>query len=244
MRIAKELQRAGVRLSKDTASLAGRVFAIGVHRRRLGQRGRHLSGAAAGGYRRELASANGATLAAASAHECLAQLCANAGEDAARSEAPGPLLQLLTNGSCQRSRRGSLRFVRSGRANQGRGNEGDRVLLRSTRDGLSARRAGLRAADLRSVSSSEQDGPRLPSERRARADRETREQITARPRCSDCGTESQQYFFRQRVGNRLPAGGLCSYCVDTAAPQSEDDRVDRQISVQRMVLTAMRSPRQ
>jgi hypothetical protein len=80
---------------------------------------------------------------------------------------------------------------------------------------------------------------------RARADRETRERIAARPRCSDCGTEPQQYYFRQRLGNRLPAGdGLCSYCVDKAAPQSEDERVDRQISVQRMVLTAMRSPRQ
>jgi hypothetical protein len=50
-------------------------------------------------YRHELASANRATLAAASAHERLAQLWVKAGEDAATSQAPGPLLQLLTNGS-------------------------------------------------------------------------------------------------------------------------------------------------
>jgi hypothetical protein len=49
-------------------------------------------------YRRELASANRATLAAASAHERLAQLWVKAGEDAATSQAPGPLLQLLKNG--------------------------------------------------------------------------------------------------------------------------------------------------
>jgi hypothetical protein len=50
-------------------------------------------------YRRELGSANRATLAAASAHERLAQLRVKAGEDAATSQAPGPLLQLLTSGS-------------------------------------------------------------------------------------------------------------------------------------------------
>jgi hypothetical protein len=50
-------------------------------------------------YRRELASVNRATLAAASAHERLAQLWVKAGEDAAASQAPEPLLQLLTNGS-------------------------------------------------------------------------------------------------------------------------------------------------
>ena len=59
------------------------------------------------------------------------------------------------------------------------------------------------------------------------------------------GTESQQYYFRQRLGNRVPAGdGLCWFCVAKPAPQSEDERVDRRISVQRLVLTAMRSPRQ
>jgi hypothetical protein len=50
-------------------------------------------------YRHELASANRATLAAASAHERLGQLWVKAGEDAATSQAPGPLLQLLTNGA-------------------------------------------------------------------------------------------------------------------------------------------------
>jgi hypothetical protein len=50
-------------------------------------------------YRRELASANRATLAAASAHERLAQLWLKGGEDTATSQAPGPLLQLLKNGS-------------------------------------------------------------------------------------------------------------------------------------------------
>jgi hypothetical protein len=88
----------------------------------------------------------------------------------------------------------------------------------------------------------EQEGPRLHAERRARADRETRERIAARPRCSDCHTEPPQYYFRQRLGRRLPVGhGLCWYCVDKTAPRSEDERVDRRIAVQRMVLAAMRS---
>jgi hypothetical protein len=44
------------------------------------------------------------------------------------------------------------------------------------------------------------------------------------------------------LGRRLSAGhGLCWYCVDKAAPQSDAERVDRQIIVQRMVLAAMRS---
>ena len=86
----------------------------------------------------------------------------------------------------------------------------------------------------------EQDGPRLRAEQRARADRETRERIAARPRCTDCGTEPQQYFFHHRLGNRLPAGdGLCWFCVSRAAPQSEDERVDRRIAVQRTVCAAM-----
>jgi len=46
-------------------------------------------------YRRELASANRATLAAASAHERLTELWVKGGEDAAASQAPGPLLPLL-----------------------------------------------------------------------------------------------------------------------------------------------------
>jgi hypothetical protein len=89
----------------------------------------------------------------------------------------------------------------------------------------------------------EEDGPRLHAERLDRANRQTRERIAARPRCSDCQTEPQHYFFRQRLGNRVPAGdGLCWYCVDKAAPQSDAERVDRRIAVQRMVLSAMRSP--
>jgi hypothetical protein len=89
----------------------------------------------------------------------------------------------------------------------------------------------------------EQDGPRLYAERRARADRETRERIAARPRCSDCGTEPQQYYFRQPLGNRVPAGhGLCWFCVSRPAARSEDERVDRRITVLRMVRAAMRSP--
>jgi hypothetical protein len=50
-------------------------------------------------YRRELASANRATLAAAATHERLAELWVKAGEDAALTQAPGPLLQLLKNSS-------------------------------------------------------------------------------------------------------------------------------------------------
>jgi hypothetical protein len=88
----------------------------------------------------------------------------------------------------------------------------------------------------------EQDGPRLHAERLARANRETRERIAARPRCFDCGTEPQQYYFRQRLGRRLLEGdGLCWYCVDKAAPQSEDERVDRRITVLRTIRAAMRS---
>jgi hypothetical protein len=88
----------------------------------------------------------------------------------------------------------------------------------------------------------EQDGPRLHAERRARADRETRERIAARPRCSDCQTEPQQYYFRQRLGRRLAAGeGLCWHCVDKPAPQSDAERVDRRIAVLRIVRAAMRS---
>jgi hypothetical protein len=88
----------------------------------------------------------------------------------------------------------------------------------------------------------EQDGPRLLAERRARADRETRERIAARLPCSDCGVELQQYYFRQRLGNRVPAGdGLCWFCVNKPAPQSEDERVDRRIAVLRMVRAAMHS---
>jgi hypothetical protein len=90
----------------------------------------------------------------------------------------------------------------------------------------------------------EEDGPRLHGERLARANRETRERIAARPRCSDCGTEPRRYYFRQRLGNRVPAGdGLCWFCVDKPAPQSEDERVDRRITVLRLVGAAMRSPR-
>ena len=88
----------------------------------------------------------------------------------------------------------------------------------------------------------EQDGPRLHAERRARADRETRERIAARLPSSDCETELQQHYFRQRLGRRLPPGdGLCWFCVDKPAPASDADRVDRRITVQRIVRVAMRS---
>jgi hypothetical protein len=88
----------------------------------------------------------------------------------------------------------------------------------------------------------EEDGSRLHAERLDRANRQTRERIAARPRCSDHQTEPQQYYFRQRLGNRVPAGdGLCWDCVDKAAPQSDAERVDRRIAVQRLVRAAMRS---
>jgi hypothetical protein len=93
----------------------------------------------------------------------------------------------------------------------------------------------------------EQDGPRLLAERRARADRESRERIAACPRwacprCSDCGTEPQQYYFRQRPGRRLPPGyGLCWVCVYKPAPESDAQRVDRRIAVLRMVRAALRN---
>jgi len=49
-------------------------------------------------YRGELAHATRATLAAAAAHERLAELWVKAGDDAATSQAPGPLLPLVQNG--------------------------------------------------------------------------------------------------------------------------------------------------
>jgi hypothetical protein len=54
--------------------------------------------------------------------------------------------------------------------------------------------------------------------------------------------ELQQYYFRQRLGRRLPPGdGLCWFCVDKPAPARDDERVDRRITVQRIVVAAMRS---
>jgi hypothetical protein len=49
-------------------------------------------------YRGELGNATRATLAVAAAHQRLAELWVKGGEDAATSQAPGPLLPLVQDG--------------------------------------------------------------------------------------------------------------------------------------------------
>jgi hypothetical protein len=100
-------------------------------------------------------------------------------------------------------------------------------------------RLRLRAADLRRMHRREEDGPRLHADWWTRADRATRERIVARPSCS-----AAVLLFRQLLARRLPPGdGLCWFCVDKQPPESDAERVDRRIAVQRMVRTAMRSIR-